>query len=509
MKNHQRLILILLSALFLFLSFKELGFFAWFSLLPFLFVVYKSNLKQTVIASLICGIGFFAGVTYWMNVLPVKYTWLLLTPLLSVGFIIFGIKTYFIYSKIHQPYIRLFLIPAAWILIEFIRSQTRLAFTIGILGYSQHNFLPLMHITRFTGIYGVTFILLLFNVAIFETILFFIKKRKVNFKFLIIVVSILVLFSGYGIISVNNNLNRVIKNKGYSEIEVAAVLPDIKLGDKYIESGLEIIPEEYSSSSFFKEGTELVVFPESMIWGFMDENKAFKEWIEKVAREEKFYLLMGQYVQDGDNKGYYNSAFLYDPDLEIIGRYNEINPVPFSQYVPYRKVLGFLKFLDFSEINLITGSEYNTIEYTGKGKLGINICYESTIPSIARNIRNNDAEALIILSDSSSLDNSIAPWHHIVFSKVRAIENGCYVVHCANAGISAVISPAGEIVASSGLSEKKVLYGKIYLTGEKTFYSRFGNILMFIYFSIISLVTIIYLISLNLKKSTGKKRKTE
>jgi len=77
MKNYQRLILVLLSALFLFLSFKELGFFAWFSLLPFLFVIYKSNLRQTAIAGLILGICFFAGVTYWMVVLPVKYTWLL------------------------------------------------------------------------------------------------------------------------------------------------------------------------------------------------------------------------------------------------------------------------------------------------------------------------------------------------------------------------------------------------------------------------------------------------
>ncbi|MEA2015423.1 MAG: apolipoprotein N-acyltransferase [Actinomycetota bacterium] len=493
----------------MFLSFKELGFFAWFALLPFLFVVYKSNLKQAVIAGVICGIAFFAGVTYWMNVLPVRYTWLLLTPILSIGFVIFGIKVYFIYTRIRQPYIRMFLIPAAWILIEFLRSQTRLAFTIGILGYSQHSFLPLMQITRFTGIYGVSFIILLFNVAIFETIKLFAEKRKVNFKFLIISISILVMFSGYGIISVNNNLNRVIKNKNNNEINVAAVLPDIKLGDKYKEGGLEIIPDEYGGGSYFKEGTDLVIFPESMIWGTIDENKDFKNWMKKFAEEEKVYFLIGQYVQDEDSEGYYNSAFLYNPDLEIAGRYDEINPVPFSQYIPYRKFLGFLKFLDFSEVDLITGSEYNAVEYDGKGKLGINICYESTIPSIAGNMRKNGAEALIIVSDSSSLDNSMAPWHHIIFSKVRAIENGCYAVHCANVGISAVISPAGEIMVISDLSEKKVIYESIYLNDKKTFYSKFGNMIMFIYFSIISLVTIAYLVSIYLKKTSTIKRKSE
>ena len=42
------------------------------------------------------------------------------------------------------------------------------------------------------------------------------------------------------------------------------------------------------------------------------------------------------------------------------------------------------------------------------------------------------------------LNDSIAPWHHLIFSKTRAIENGCYVVHCANTGFSAIISPAGN-----------------------------------------------------------------
>jgi len=505
MKNYQRLILVLLSALFLFLSFKELGFFAWFSLLPFLFVIYKSNLRQTAIAGLILGICFFAGVTYWMVVLPVKYTWLLLTPLLSTGFIIFGIETYFIFKKVNQRYIRIFLIPAAWLIIEFVRSQTRLAFTIGILGYSQHNFLPLMQISKFTGIYGVTFIILLFNAAVFESVLFFYEKRRANFKFLIISIAILVLFSCFGVISFNNNLNSVMEDRDLNKIEVAMVLPDIALGYKYMEGGLEIIPERYSASSFFKEGTELIVFPESMLWGSMDENKEFKEWMENIEKEERVNLLIGQYLGDENGRGYYNSALLYSPDLEIVGRYNEINPVPFSQYIPYRKVLGFLKFLDFSEINLITGNDYDAIEYEDKGKLGINICYESTIPSIARNIRKNGAEALFVLSDSSSLDKSIAPWHHIIFSKVRAIENGVYVAHCANVGISAIISPAGEILASSELSDKEVLYGTIYLNSKKTFYSKFGDIIMFVYYIIISSITIFYLVSSKPGKSRVKR----
>src|SRR4030042_652177 len=218
MKNYQRTILSILSVLFLFLRFRELGFFALFSLIPFLFVIYNSNLRQTLLFSFICGMGFFVSVTYWMNALPVKFVWLLLTPLLSMIFLIYGISIYFIF--------------------------------------------------------------ILFNTAVFETILFAMKNKKLILKFLVISISILVIFVTYGIVSVNNNLNRVISKKDYIEIKLAAVQPNILLGDKYSGKGLEIIPEPYWNKIYFRENTNLVVFPESMLWGFIEENGRFKNWDE-------------------------------------------------------------------------------------------------------------------------------------------------------------------------------------------------------------------------------------
>ena len=500
MKNYQRLLLSIISVLFLFLSFKELGFLAWISLIPFLIVIYNSNLRQALLFSFICGFSFFASVTYWMTELPVKYTWLLIAILLSFIFLVFGIALYFILKKIHQPYIRIFLIPAVWILMEYLRSQTLLAFTIGILGYTQHNLLPLMHVARFTGIYGVSFIIILCNAAIFETVISSIKNKKVIFKYLIVSLSILLIFVTYGIISVNNNLNRVVKEKGYNEIKLAVVQPNVLFGQKYSRKGIEMIPEPYSDGTYFQQGIDLVIFPESILWGSIDENKSFKEWAQNILEHESLCMLIGQYMHDEEYIRYYNSALLYNSNMEVIGRYDEIHPVPFIQYIPYPRILGFLKFIDFSVVNLIPGSDYSPLNYSCKGKLGVNICYESTIPSIARKIRNSGAEAIVVLSDGSSLNDSIATWHHLIFSKVRAIENGCYVVHCANTGISSIISPDGTLMARSDLLEREVLYGSIYMIPQKTFYSRFGNLLLFIYMGVIFFITVVYLILGKIKR---------
>ncbi|MBM3709946.1 MAG: apolipoprotein N-acyltransferase, partial [Actinobacteria bacterium] len=179
--------------------------------------------------------------------------------------------------------------------------------------------------------------------------------------------------------------------------------------------------------------------------------------------------------------------------LEIIGTYNQIHPIPFSQYIPHPRILGFLKFLDFSKVNLILGNDYTPFKIPGKGKLGINICFESTLPDIARRFRNNGAEAIVVLSDDSSLNESIAPWHHLIFSRVRAIENGCYTVHSTNTGITAIISPDGDIVKKIDLSEKGVIYGNIYLIPYKTFYARFGNLILYIFLGILFTITTIYI----------------
>jgi apolipoprotein N-acyltransferase len=493
MKFYHKLLLTLLSALFLFLSFKELGFFAWFSLVPFLFAVYKSPLKQSILFSAIAGIGFFAGMTYWIAELIVKYVWPIILVFSSVYFIVTGILIHFILNKITQPYLRIFLVSAAWILIEFLRSQTVFAFTVGILGYSQHYFLPLMQVTRFTGIYGISFILLLFNATIFETIIFYINNKRINLRYFAISLSVILLSISYGIVSFNNNLNRSVKNKNLNELKIAIVQPNISFGNKYSNKDNEITPQPYYNSVYFKPGTELVIFPESALWGSMEENKAFRSWVEKVLESQDIYLLIGQYTSNQDKTEWSNSVILYNPQLEIIARYNEIHPIPFNQYVPFPRILGFLKFLDFSKVNLILGDNYTPFELPGKGKLGINICYESTLPDIARKFRNNGAEAIFVLSDDSSLNDSIAPWHHLIFSKVRAIENGCYVAHCTNTGISALISPDGDIVKKVDLMEKDVIYGSIFLIPGKTFYARFGDLILYVYLGILFVVTITYL----------------
>lgn len=209
---------------------------------------------------------------------------------------------------------------------------------------------------------------------------------------------------------------------------------------------------------------------------------------------------MGQILWDSKNN-YYNSVVLYSPDLEMIGRYNKIHPLPCAEYMPYPHVLGFLSFLNIAKLNITPVREFSMINYPGKGKLGINICFESTLPIISKTFRYKGAEAIFVFTDDAGFKYSIASWHHVIFSRIRAIENSCYVVHSSNMGISAVINPIGEIISKTELGKKEVLYETIYLNSEKPFYSRFGDIIIYIYFGFSFIFLCIYIFTVGYNKS--------
>ncbi|MCL6087746.1 MAG: apolipoprotein N-acyltransferase, partial [Actinobacteria bacterium] len=320
MKFYIKFILILISGALLSLSFYGPGFLAWFCLVPYFAAAHYSSLKQTVFFSFVLGLIYFAGVTYWFTQYSFIF-WLPIIGYLTIFTIFFGIILYFIYSKINWPALRIVLISAFWLALEFLRNRTFLAFPWGVLAYSQHSYLPIMQMTKITGIYGVSLLIILFNSAIVESIINFVKIKKINFKYLLTIVCLVVVVVIAGFINISI-YKKNFENKDYRKINIAMVQTNISFDEKFERDSGVLIPDPYSGKNYFKDDTELVVFPESIIWGSLEHNKTFKEWAAKTIKKENLYLIMGQILWD-DKENYYNSVVLYSPQLDIVGRYNK------------------------------------------------------------------------------------------------------------------------------------------------------------------------------------------
>ncbi len=518
-----KILLILLSSGLLIISFYDsFAFASWFCLVPFFVVLSFSTLCQSALFGWVTGILFFAGVTVWFTEYSFIY-WLPIIGFLSLYFLFYGIIFYFIYAKVRWTSVRILLVSSIWIAGEYLRHRTFLAFPWGVLGYSQHDFLPLMQLTKITGILGISLLIIMVNLSISEIIRKYIftgvdKKTPVqsakekNFVFkkryekylkqtkpfisllIITIITVVVVLSGVMYMKLYDYSDRM------NKINIALVQPNISFDDKYRNDSAVLIPEPYRQDRFFREDTELVVFPESVIWGTLDRerNKNFKNWVEKTASEEGLHFIMGQILCD-EEENYYNAVQLYDQSLNILGRYNKIHPLPCGEYMPYPDILGFLSFLNIAKLNITPANEVITIDYPDKGIMGTNICFESTIPLISRSFRSLGSDLLFTFTDDAGFRDSIASWQHLIFSRVRAIENGSFMVHIGNNGISAIIDPLGVIEVKSELMEKQVLYGKVYFTESVTFFTKYGELIIYTLWGISFAVFIYYL----LKKKSG------
>jgi len=535
MRFYIKLLLSLFSAGLLITSFYDnFSFLVWFALIPYFIVISSCTLRWSVFFSWLTGIFFFAGITYWFTSYSFVF-WFPILGILSISFIVFGIAFCFVYSKIKVPILRIMLISSIWAAVEFFRHRTFLAFPWGVLGYSQHNYLPVMQISKLTGVLGVSIFIVLFNLCVAEMLIYFInskkqgvftglfyyskgkpdnnseskglryldskivlnkvieKKQKLNsfkqkqsWKKVFIPASFIVaaalanIIAGVIYLTLNNG------NYAGTQINVALVQPNITFETKFDTDTDVLIPQKTGiAGNYFKSGTELVVFPESIIWGAidLDRNKSFYEWVKNTAKNENLHFIIGQILWD-EQENYYNAVQLYTPDLQIVGRYNKMHPLPCAEYMPYPKALGFLSFMNIAKLNIIPVKEFVLIKYPGKGNIGTNICFESTLPFISRTFRKMGADVLFTFTDTAGFKDSEAARYHLVFSQVRAIENNSFMVHSGNNGISAIIDSNGKILAQTSLVKKEVIYGTVYLNSNKSFYSRFGELIIYIYFAL-------------------------
>jgi apolipoprotein N-acyltransferase len=549
MRIYKRLFLILLSSVMLILSFTDnLAFLSWFALISYIIALSKSNFRSAIFLSALTGLLFFAGITYWFTEYSYVY-WFPILGLLSVFFIFYGFIFKLIFLKIKWACLRILLISSVWIAVEFLRHRTFLAFPWGVLGYSQHSFLPVMQLSKLTGVLGVSLLIVLLNLCCAEIIMYFINLRlssvesgsgiayisaKTNFNedfnnkashqlvaksrnkpgnhavlrksffkkpvfiFSITVVAVILLNVIFGTVYIRKNSNQYEGEK----LEIAMVQPNVLFDDKFATDTDVLIPQRMESDKkYFKEGTELIVFPESVIWGLLEQerNNSFYKWVRNTAAEENLYFTMGQIVWDEENN-YYNTVYLYNPKLEIIGRYDKIHPLPCAEYMPYPDIFGFLSFMNIAKLNITPAKELILLNYPGKGNIGANICFESTLQIISRTYRKTGADILFTFTDTAGFRESIAAWHHVIFSKTRAIENNCFMVHSGNNGISAVIDPYGRILAKTEIGKREILYGSVYLNNKKSFYSLHGELFIYIYFGASFIVLLFYIIKVKNKK---------
>ncbi|NQU18130.1 MAG: apolipoprotein N-acyltransferase [Candidatus Saganbacteria bacterium] len=455
----KRIILPILSGLMLALCFPKanLFFFAWIGLIPFFYAIKKcENLKLAALNGFILGVVFFSFNLAWLTTLA-DYVggWAILGYICLVLFqsLYFAAAAVLIKIILNRfPSGSPITFPIIWTLFEWIRTLTPFGVAAGGLGYSQTPVLPLIQIASITSVYGVSFLIVFVNTLFLAAF----ENRKELKKSILILLLILILLSGLYFSGVAMMQNEGRKNS--KPITISIIQGNIDQKTKLDSKALYSSFDKYEKLSLQakKDKPDIIIWTETAVTTYLMNNPSLLKRIKELALSTNACLLIGTPYYKDYNK-IYNSLAAFTPSGEFIGTYNKQHPVPFGEYLPFRKILHpFLKNLDLFDYDYNGDNNPSLLSVKGL-KIGALICFESTFPQFARQRVRAGADILLTVTNDAWFKDSSALNRHLNMGIMRAVENRRYFIQAANTGISAVIDPYGRILEKTDINKAEVL----------------------------------------------------
>jgi apolipoprotein N-acyltransferase len=341
-------------------------------------------------------------------------------------------------------------VAALWTGLE--RTHATFGFAWLDLGNAGISMSVPLRVAPFVGVYGVSFIFATLATALACVVL---RQRRTRLLPLLALVLLLV-------------LPRIPENIPATH-EALVVQPNIdpnlqwttELQDR-TEQQLLLISNAFRN--------KFVIWPELPAPLYYYDDPDFRRAATDIAMRHGDFLF-GTVAYTGEHQPL-NSAVLIGPDGTVAGRYDKIDLVPFGEFVP--RIFWFVNRITQEAGDFVPGHDINVLSADGD-RLGVFICYESAFPDLVRQFTKKGANVLVNLSNDAYLGHSEAREQHFLIARMRAVENRRYLIRSTNDGITAVISPSGQITQRLPMYKEVAAPIKYGVVNETTFYARYGD----------------------------------
>lgn len=474
-------------------AFPDIGFswLAWIGIVPLLAAVRNLSWRKGFGLGFLAGMAHFLTLVYWVAYTMRTYGHLpwpvgvsILALLAACLAIFFASFTALVCRLRPHPFSTLFLAPIIWVALEYLRSFFLSGFPWELVGYSQYKELHLIQISDILGVYGVSFLILFANTAVFFLLLNFAKFDwngvRITRWFAVAALTLCVSLNGLNWFYGARRLVQVDKlSADAPSIRAAIVQGNIEQALKWDPAFQMATIDKYLrlSHSLVDRHPELVVWPETALpFHFRHDVPLTEKVQEGMRRLGAFFLVGSPSFERGPSRvDYYNSAYLIDPQGNVLGKYDKAHLVPFGEYVPLKRWLPFLGKLVEQVGDFSHGDIGETLSWT-YGKLGVLICYEGIFPNISQAMVRNGANLLINITNDAWYGRSSAPYQHFSMTVFRAIENRRALIRSANTGISGFVDPVGRILGETALFSNAAEVRQVPLISTVSLYSRFGDV---------------------------------
>ena len=226
---------------------------------------------------------------------------------------------------------------------------------------------------------------------------------------------------------------------------------------------------------------DLVVWPESST-GFNNDpgihTRVQNDISTEATRLDSYFLIGGD--RPVENQYFENYGIFINKDGEIVDQYLKQHPVPFGEYIPFRKYLEWIPPLALVPRDMVRG-DGQKIFMVNDTKISTVISFEGSFQRYIRNSVQDGAELVVILTNQASYGESGMSDQFILMSRANAISNERPIVHAAITGKSAFIDYNGKVISKTELFETETLTEKLEVSKAETPYSKYGNYLNYIF----------------------------
>lgn len=513
------ILLALFSAFLLNLPFPVAGplppwraVFGWLAMVPLLHALLAAKnaahpkyLRRSATIAYICGVFWYILNCYWIDRTMNLYghvpalgsagILVLYSLVLGLYFGLFGLLVAFLRRASGGIVLPLLFAPFVWVGIELAASRITCV-PWDQLGYSQVDNFLLTRLAPLTGVYGISFVLMAVNALLAAALLALSVHTRVRVGTGAVLLAVLLQMGSWMQPKPAPTQATAVLVQGNFSVDQENDWP----GPMWDQNIGRFLAQSESMSGTFYEGMpdpqkrgfavnsvgavppiSLIAWPEAPS-PFYEADPRLLAAMRQLAQATHAGIIVGNPSADwGVNAQgqqvvkQYNSATVFSPDGERIGRYDKIHLVPFGEYVPFSEMFFFAHKLTRQAGNFSHGAERKVFTVNGH-RYGIFICYESIFADEVREFAKNGAEAFVNISDDGWYGDTSAPWQHLNMARMRAIENRRWILRDTNTGVTTVIDPDGRVLKSAPrgiFTSLAVQYG---FRDDVTFYTLHGDV---------------------------------
>ena len=462
---------------------------AWIAIAPLLTAMQREKaLHRAALCGFFFGFAFFLIDLRWITETMISYgkfstivAILVFVSMVSTLAIIPGVFSLLSVFFVNRRFDIFFVAPITWTALEYFRTYIFTGFPWDCLGYSQAHRLPLIQICDLTGVYGLSFLILMGNVSVVSLVKMLSNRSRRYVFHVCVCLSGLIVVLAYGF----NRLDHF--RRGIEDIETVGVgilQGDVSQDIKWDPASRSrtFIKYERLAENALKQGANFMIWPETSVPVVIGGSDIAWKYATHISKKLKVSMLIGAPFESRHREkvNYFNSAFLVE-DGKLTQRYDKIHLVPFGEYMPLTWILPLGPGLAAREEDYSAGSQVTLMRPNGFPPFSVLICYEAIFPDLARAAVNSGAKTLVNITNDGWFGISAAPYQHLAMAGFRSVENRVWLLRAANTGISAVYDPAGRLVASLPLMEQGALVYRLPRHPDAgSFYTRHGDIFAWI-----------------------------